>query len=216
MTASLPQRESRAEIRLFRRHQHLVREGEAPGMIFCLEDGWACRYRSLSGGRRQITGLFLPGDYCEPQWLLGDRTKHPIVALTALRARGLPLAELAESPVAGSDAMTTMLSATLRIFNRQSEWIVALGRQNACERLCGLLCDIFERMRGAGRVFGNRCPMPLTQADLADLAGLTPVHVNRVLKQLRTRGVIELRARSLRVPDPERLRGMSLGLAPLP
>jgi CRP-like cAMP-binding protein len=216
MTVSLRQRQSRAEIRLFRRHQHLVREGEAPRMIFCLEDGWACRYRSLTSGRRQITGLFLPGDYCEPQWLLGDRTTQPIVALTALRARGLPLADLTESPVAGRDALSTMLSATLRIFNRQSEWIVALGRQNACERMCGLLCDIFERMRGTGRVLGDRCPMPLTQADLADLAGLTPVHVNRVLKQLRARGVIELQAKSLRVPDPERLRAISLGLAPLP
>jgi CRP-like cAMP-binding protein len=211
MTAILRKQEPLSEVRQYRRHQHLLREGETPEMIFRLEEGWACRYRALGGGRRQITALFLPGEYCEPQWLLGDRNTHAIVALTALRVRGVPLARFAESPFGRKDAERAMLAATLRVLQRQFDWIAALGRQTAFERLCALLHDLFERMRSADRVINDRCAMPLTQADLADVTGLTPVHVNRVLKLLRAEGLVELGARSLRIPDPERLRAIGAG-----
>ncbi|MDE2404613.1 MAG: Crp/Fnr family transcriptional regulator [Sphingomonadales bacterium] len=199
--------EQLSETEHFRRHQHLTRAGDSPRVIWQLEEGWACRYRMLSGARRQITGLFLPGEFCEPQWLLGERPRHAIVALTPLRARGVPL----DAPGGRSATAQALVAATLRTLARQSDWIVALGRQNAVERMCTLLDDLFDRLRDAGQVREDKCLLPLTQADLADVVGLTPVHVNRVLKMLRAQGVIEKDGAWLRVPDGERLRRLAAG-----
>jgi CRP-like cAMP-binding protein len=198
----------------FRRYQHLVRHGEQPQAIYRLEDGWACRYRTLSAGRRQITALFLPGDYCEPQWLLGENATAPIIALSSLRARRMPLTDLAKSGAGCNDSVTTMLSATLNELRRQSDWIVSLGRKTAIERLCALLSDIYDRLRRSGSLRSDqRCDMPLTQAELADVVGLTPVHVNRVLKTLRGQGLIELHRKLLRIHDPEQLANIGAGKA---
>jgi CRP-like cAMP-binding protein len=193
-------------IRQFKRHQHLAREGARPDVIFQLEEGWACRYRILSGGRRQITALFLPGEFCEPQWLLGEARCAAIVALTAVRVRSISLVEMPKLILSGTDGLTTMLSATLSALNRQSDWIVSLGRKSAVERLCAFFAEIFERSQTNSRSVEDQCPMPLTQADIADAVGLTPVHVNRIIKQLKTDRVLELAARTLRIRDPEALR----------
>src|SRR3546814_12580144 len=71
----------------FRMHQFLARENEKPDAMLYVQEGWACRYRLLSDGRRQITALYLPGDYCDPQWALGGVSSQPVVAITNVRAR---------------------------------------------------------------------------------------------------------------------------------
>ena len=190
----------------FKRHQHLARAGEAQDTIYRVEAGWACRYRMLRDNRRQITALFLPGDYCEPHWLFSAEVHHPVVALTDLRVRRIPLQEIRDVPVAQYENVRSVLRAILRSLHGQSDWIVSLGRKTALERLSSLLCEIFDRLRSGDQVLDNQCAMPLTQHDLADIVVLTPVHVNRVLQVLRARGLIELSARWMRLPDPEALR----------
>jgi len=213
---------SLSEIRHFRRHQHLARERDAPRAIFCIEEGCACRYRMLSGGRRQITGLFLPGEYCEPQWLLGGKSRGAIVALTALRVRELPLPGRAgqgggEDPAGpAASELRRMLAAMVQLLDRQDEWIVALGRKSASERICAMLCDIDDRLRASGRFGDGGIALPLTQADMADVAGLTPVHVNRVLRDLKGQGLIALDGRRLRVLAPDRLRELAAATRPVP
>lgn len=209
MNAERPSFEKAEKIRHFRRHQHLAREGDSLEVIFRIEEGCACRYRTLSGGRRQITALFLPGEWCEPQWLLGGRGASPVVALTPVRVREQPLSGFADPAHRGE--FRAMLAATLRMLDRQAEWIVALGRKSATERLCALLCDLHDRLRQAGRVCDNRFALPLTQADIADVAGLTPVHVNRVLRELRSRGLVKSEGRWLRVLQPDALRELASG-----
>jgi len=190
----------------FKRHQHLAREGEAQRTIFRVESGWACRYKLLSENRRQITALFLPGDYCEPQWVFSATVRYPIIALTDLRARAIPLHDIRDVSDAQYDNVRSLLSAILGSLNAQTDWIVSLGRKTAIERLSGLLCEIFDRLRAGNQVLNDQCAMPLTQYDIADIIGLTPVHVNRVLQTLRARGLIELSAKWMRLPDVEALR----------
>jgi CRP-like cAMP-binding protein len=195
-----------AGLHQFKRHQHLAREGEPQRTIYRLESGWACRYRLLSDSRRQITALFLPGDYCEPQWIFSAHAHNPIVALTDLRAMSIPLHEIRDVPASQYDNVRNVLTAILVALNGQTDWIVSLGRKNAIERLSGLICELFDRLRTNNQVLNNQCAMPLTQYDLADIVGLTPVHVNRVLQTLRARGLIELNAKWMRLPDPDALR----------
>jgi CRP-like cAMP-binding protein len=194
------------ELHQFKRHQHLAREGEPQQTLYRVESGWACRYRLLDDSRRQITELFLPGDYCEPQWIFSAQARQPIVALTDVRALGIPLHDIRDGSTPEHSNVRNVLGAMLAALNRQADWIVSLGRKTAIERLSGLLCELFDRLRATNQVLHDQCAMPLTQYDLADIVGLTPVHVNRVLQTLRARGLVELHAKWMRLPDPEALR----------
>src|SRR3546814_13056827 len=82
------------------------------------------------------------------------------------------------------------------------EWIINLGRKSAIEKLSHLFCEFFYRLKAVDLCYGGQCAMPLTQLDLADITGLTPVHVNRTLQEMRNLGLIELRSKWHRIPDP--------------
>lgn len=193
----------------FRPHQFLAREDEASAGIYRIDEGWASRYRLLSDGRRQITALYLPGDYCEPQWALGKRPSQPVVALTIVRATRLPENTPWGFPQERQQAFWCKLGD---VIERQTNWLVTLGRKTALERVAHLLLELFERMRNAGLAYGQQCAMPLTQMEIADLTGLTPVHVNRTLQAMRSRGLVELQSKWLRIPDLPTLREVaSLG-----
>ncbi|KQM19449.1 Crp/Fnr family transcriptional regulator [Novosphingobium sp. Leaf2] len=198
------------DIRQFRRHEHLARKDEVHEAVYKIEEGWACRYCLLPDGRRQITALFLPGDYCEPQWMLSGRSELPIVALTEVRAVAVPLATVHAKP---GDSVMKLLGAVVDMLNRQSDWIVGLGRKSATERVGSLLAELHRRLHDVGRAIGGRCTIPLTQQDIADVVGLTPVHVNRVLGDLRQRGLVQFSGKTLIVPEPEQLHAAVLAAA---
>lgn len=187
----------------FRMHQFLARENGKPEALFYIQEGWACRYRLLSDGRRQITALYLPGDYCDPQWALGGVSFQPVVAITNVRASRLPCRIPSRADFDGQHVFWKALSGTIE---RQANWLVSLGRMTALERIAHLLLELFDRMRQAGLAYGQQCAMPLTQIEIADLMGLTPVHVNRTLQSLRARGLIELQSKWLRIPELSALR----------
>ncbi|AEG50595.1 transcriptional regulator, Crp/Fnr family [Sphingobium chlorophenolicum L-1] len=186
----------------FRMHQFLARENEKPEAMLHLQEGWACRYRLLPDGRRQITGLYLPGDYCDPQWALGGLPSQPIVAITNVRALQLPC----RASHAGLDGHNGFGQALSDVIERQANWLVTLGRKTAMERVAHLLVELFERMRKAGLAYGQQCAMPLTQIEIADMTGLTPVHVNRTLQSMRAKGLVELQSKWLRIPELQALR----------
>ncbi len=184
-----------------RQHQHLVRNGDRPDYLYQITNGWAGRYRLLSDGRRQITALYLAGDVCDPCWLDGDRTVQSVVALTPLQTIRAARREL-EAQTSVDIGMMRFLGRQTRFAQQvQGEWLVNLGRKNAMERLCHLLCELYCRLSLSGHVSGPSCEMPLTQLDLADLAGLTPVHVNRTLQEMRAMRLIELQSRRLTILD---------------
>ncbi|WP_229742419.1 Crp/Fnr family transcriptional regulator [Sphingobium sp. YBL2] len=168
-----------------------------------VQEGWACRYRLLSDGRRQITALYLPGDYCDPQWALGGVASQPVVAITNVRALRLPCRIPSH---AGFDGHNGFWQALSGMIERQANWLVTLGRKTALERVAHLLLELFERMRQAGLAYGQQCAMPLTQMEIADMTGLTPVHVNRTLQSMRARGLVELQSKWLRIPELQALR----------
>lgn len=180
----------------FRKNQHLARENCEPANLYRIESGWACRFRLMADGRRQITALYLPGDFCEPQWALGSIPTQPVVALTDLRAVPIPC-----SLPRLSDQARPLFTAILATLERESAWLVSLGRKIASERVAHLLLDLYMRLRKAGLAQGSQCPMPLTQTDIADATGLTPVHVNRTLQVLRRQRMVELKQKLLRIDD---------------
>ena len=174
-----------------------------------LIQGWASRLRMLPDGRRQIFHLVLPGD------LIGSclRPHQPAAAATVAltRVETASAAGLAAILGAAPTQPGSSLAAACAALERHGEallldQITRLGRQTAYERTAHLLLEIWERLAVVGLAEDNTFPWPLRQDTLADLLGLSVVHVNRTLQQLRRDGVIELRGGVAVLLQPERLQ----------
>ncbi|WP_446689983.1 Crp/Fnr family transcriptional regulator [Sphingomonas sp. XXL09] len=173
-----------------RQRRDLIREGDRPRGVPLILEGWAFRYKTLEDGRRQIIAFHLPGDLCDLHGYILDEMDHSLGALTAVRYLEISRDRI-EALGAHSPRLTHALWwDTLTKAAIQREWIVNLGQRDAIERLAHLFCELFFRLRAVGLVSGNRCDIPLTQTDLAEATGMTPVHVNRMIQDLRARGLI--------------------------
>jgi CRP-like cAMP-binding protein len=186
--------------------EDIVREGESPAAMMVMLGGWACSYKMLEDGRRQILNLLLPGDVCNLDALVSREWDHSIATITA--------ATVAEVSRTRFDELLTryprlwqalwwesMVSSAI-----QREWTVNLGQRDAFERVAHLLCELFMRLEAAGLTQGDSSDFPLTQTDLGDATGLSTVHVNRTLRGLREAGLIALRGHRLRIFDMAALR----------
>ncbi|WP_373488544.1 Crp/Fnr family transcriptional regulator [Blastomonas sp.] len=184
---------------------HLIREGDPPDPVFVMLEGWAFGYKMLPDGGRQILAFLMPGDFCDIHIEVLKEMDHNIVTLTEAKIASLPRAEM-EALV---DARPTITHAFWwsQLVNQGvlRAWIVNMGRRKSEERVAHLMCELYIRMRNIGLASGDQCEIPLTQIVLADAVGLTPVHVNRVLKKLRLAKVMELKAGSLNIIDPVKL-----------
>lgn len=182
-------------------HKDIVREGDEPVFVYVVLSGWACRYKELKDGRRQIISLILPGDLCDHTMIFTTEVDHSVGAITSTMLTQSPR-ECVQSIVRERPQVTQALwRETLFSMAAQDEWIVNLGRRDAHERIAHFFCEIFVRQRMAGLTRDNTCQMPLTQAELADAMGLSVVHVNRILQDLRSAELIDLKGKNLTIPD---------------
>lgn len=182
----------------------LVQEGDPPAGVFLILEGLACRYKLRGNGTRQIMAYLVPGDACNFDVALLETMDHSISTLSdckVVRIAPETIGSLLQRPAIATALRKSMLvdEATLR------EWLMNVGRRTAVERLAHLICELYLRLRAVGRADENRFKLPLTQLDLADTTGMTSVHVNRSLRELRQKGLIELRQRHLTILDLPRL-----------
>ncbi|MCJ2021760.1 Crp/Fnr family transcriptional regulator [Methylobacterium sp. E-065] len=201
--ATLTQAERQAIERLPLRINHLnarndiMREGDKPTHCCLILEGWACRYKLLSQGKRQIFSFHIPGDIPDLQSLLLPTTDHSLATVTKATVAFILHESLralaADFPSIGALLWRdTLIDAA--IFR---EWMIGIGRRSAFERIGHLFCEMYLKLQAVGLAADFRCPMPITQTDLADALGLTSVHVNRVLKEMRGRTLITLRSGTL-------------------
>ncbi len=187
------------QVRTYRKAHDLIREGDRPGPVFVILDGWACRYKILPNGNRQIIAFMMPGDFCDMHVGVLDEMDHNIETLTTSTVATIQRVEM-EALVEASPSLTrafwwtqlveaAMLRAT----------IVSLGRRNSLERVAHLLCELCFRLQNVEGGDVGRYVMPFSQIVLADAVGLTPVHVNRVLRKLRQDGALELGGASMTI-----------------
>ena len=176
-------------------------QGDVPRLAHILLDGHTCRYRLLSDGRRQITAILMPGDICDLEAVMRGRADYSVGALTRCVLGEIPTERVAIS--AGSDPEMTQ-ALWRRLLRDQAiarEWLVGMGQRTALERVAYLLCELRFRLEGVGMASGAEFEMPLTQVELADALGLSPVHINRTLRELRTTGLIRLATGTLTILD---------------
>ncbi|MGQ2909817.1 MAG: Crp/Fnr family transcriptional regulator [Aliihoeflea sp.] len=176
--------------RQFSQDQDLTREGDRSANVMLLTEGLAARYKLLSSGRRQITTLLVPGDFLDLSSFLVPRRDFGVVAVTNCRTVVIEhdqLRRVCEANPAATHLLWTETSIEAAI---QREWLVSMGRRSAKGQMAHLFCELMVRLAAVGRSEAAAFHLPLTQNELADVLGLSPVHVNRVLKELRHDGVI--------------------------
>lgn len=198
-------------------YRDLYVAGASPPPARMIVAGWACQYRLLPDGHRQIISLKLPGDLIWPLMQVRLPSSCAVAALTELEtvsAQPLIEAAAAADPVYPGLAHATRVMAHLHDMLLYDQ-IVRLGRQTACGRFAHLMLELRERLGRVGLVESDSFAMPLTQDVLADVLGFSVVHVNRTVQQLRRESLLDVRNGQVVLLQPERLRELA-GWAPLP
>ena len=188
----------------------LISEGDKPRYVHLILDGWACRYKQLPDGKRQIVGLFVPGEFCDVNVYILKQMDHSIGAITRLKVAVITPEEMNALTADRPRITQALWWHELVTAAVQREWTLNLGQRSAYERLAHLLVELYLRLNAVGRARDGRCDFPLTQNDLADATGLTSVHVNRTLQELRRDGMIELERKQLQILDLERMMDVSM------
>jgi CRP-like cAMP-binding protein len=197
-------------LRHIRARTDIISQGDEPRVVNMILEGWGCRYKQLADGRRQLLSLFLPGEICDANVYLLSTMDHSVGALTDSTVAEITPADFG-SAIADDGRLAHILWYNdLRNISIQREWTTNIGQRTARERIAHLLCETYYRLEHIGRVVAGSCDFPLTQTDLAEATGLTPVHVNRMLQELRRDGLIELAQRRLRMLDLAALKRESL------
>jgi len=189
--------------------QVVVRAGEPVNVSLLLLSGWLARGKDLSGGDRQMTELHVAGDFADLHAFTLKRLDHDVLSLTDCRLAVAPhqaLRELTEKfpRLARIYWFLTNVDAAVH-----REWALSLGRRSALARIAHLFCELHARLDVVGLTYGDSYDFPVTQRELAECTGLTGVHANRTLQELRRRGLIELANRRLTILDKAGLQGVA-------
>jgi len=193
-----------AEVRVYAPGDTLIRAGVSAEYSTLLIGGLLARVFYMSEGKRQIVAMHVPGDFVDLHSLLLKRLDHDVIALGDVRVALVPHAILrtlteTEPHLSRMLWLLTVIDAAIH-----REWIGRLGH-SAAVRIAHLLCELHHRFAVVGLATPEGFPIDLTQADLGDMTGLTPVHVNRTLRKLREANLAVVRDGYAAIPDLRRL-----------
>lgn len=193
----------------YARGETIIAEGDKVQQIHLVLHGLAARAKTLADGSRQIMALLVPGDLCDVEVFVLEAMDHDIVAISETTCLLIPAKDMEALLTESGNITRAMWWSTMTDSATLREWIVDHGSRDARERLAHLFCELLIRYRIVGETTDNSLPFPLTQEELAEATGMTPVHVNRVLGQLRSEGLIEIGRRVLTILDVDRLMEVS-------
>lgn len=185
----------------FRRGQEIVRSKTAQTEVCLMFDGISGRETVTSDGKRQLSALHISGDFVDLHSFVLKRMDHAVVAMTDTVVLFVPHAEIRRiidaSPHLGRMfwLLTTIDGAI------QRAWIACLGRSTALQHMAHLFCELWRRMHVVDLTDGYRFSFSLTQSELADVVGLSTVHVNRTLRELRGTGLVEWDGNTVEIRD---------------
>jgi CRP-like cAMP-binding protein len=186
--------------------QDIVREGDRPSECCLILSGMAFRYKMTEGGTRQIMSFHIAGEIPDLQSLHLRTMDHSLSTLTSCKLafishQALHVLFERHPRLSGVFWRETLIDAA--VFR---EWMVGLGRRQAPARMAHLLCELFLRHKAVGLVTDHTFEFPITQGELADALGLSNVHVNRTLQELRAQGLIGEQGHLLKILNWEGLK----------
>jgi CRP-like cAMP-binding protein len=183
----------------------IIREGDRPGPVFIMLEGWACRYKILPSGTRQVLAFLMPGDCCDLHAGLLAEMDHGIQTITPAVVAQIERGAMDDIMDRHPRVARAMYMAQLIDEGTMRAWITSMGRRTSIERVAHLMCELYLRATNIGLASESHLTLPLSQLLLADSLGMTPVHLNRVLKELRLRGAMSLGRGALLITDPNKL-----------
>lgn len=202
-------RDAVTETRRVPADQIFVRSGEELNSSAVLLSGWMARSKDLPSGERQVTELHVAGDFTDLHGFTLKRLDHDVTTLSECVVAVVPHDRLRQ--------MTTKFPHLGRVYwfctnvdgAIHREWALSLGQRSALSRMANLFCELYMRLRVVGRTEGNGYAFPLTQRELSECLGLTVVHANRTLQELRRRGLVEFENRFVTILDRRGLEGVA-------
>lgn len=183
----------------------IVVEGSRPSYSTLIVDGLAARYKVLEDGGRQFTSLQVPGDFVDLHAFLLKTMDHGIIALSPCHVIAAVHGKLRAITEQAPHLTRLLWLDTLVDGAIHREWIVAMGRRSKTSHLAHLLCELFVRLQVVKQTNGMTFRLPLSQAELADVLGLSVVHMNRVIGTLRRMNVINWTSHMVTILDWQRL-----------
>lgn len=198
-----------AEMRRLPADEVVVQAGEELSNSLILVDGWMARSKDLQSGDRQVTELHIAGDFADLHAFTLKRLDHDVLTLTECTVAVVPHERIRDITERHPHLARVYWDSTNVDSAITREWALSLGQRSAISRMAHLFCEIYVRLELIGRTHGNVCELPLTQRELSECLGLTVVHANRTLQELRRRGLIELENRQLTILDRRGLEGLA-------
>jgi len=183
----------------------LIREGDRPGPVFVVLEGWACRYKVLPNGARQVLAYLMPGDSCDLHVGLLEEMDHSIQTVTPALVATIERVDMDRIMEEHRGIAKAMYLGQLIDEGTMRAWITSMGRRASIERVAHLMCELYLRARNVGLTLETRFALPLSQSLLADSLGMTPVHLNRIMKELRNSEAMTLQRGSLIIENPAKL-----------
>jgi CRP-like cAMP-binding protein len=185
--------------------EEIVGQGARPVRSCLILKGFAARTFITPEGRRQVTAVHIAGDFVDLHSLLLKKMDHAVVAMSPVNAAFVAHTDLLKL-ISGHPHLGRLLwLSTVIDAAIQRAWIASLGRRSSANHMGHLLCEMFARLQSQGLTNGNTFDFPITQADLSDMLGLSTVHVNRTLQELRRTGLVKWEAPRVTLPDFEAL-----------
>jgi CRP-like cAMP-binding protein len=187
----------------------IITAGEQVTHVFVVSKGWALRHRTLNDGRRQIVNVMLPGDCFDLQALIAAKADHSVEALTNVELVRLKSEDFMGAIRSSASLATAFWWAAVQEESILREQIVRLGRRSGRERLAHILLELRRRLRHAGQDVGDTLTLPMSREVLADLLGLSSVHVSRSVSALRDAGLIRVSNGSIQLADIDGLANVA-------
>jgi CRP-like cAMP-binding protein len=196
-------------VREYAAERAVVSDGQRASECCLIVNGFCARSKTTSEGRRQILSLHIPGDIPDLMSLHLHVMDHDLMTLTSatlafINHEHLRLLHRRQPNLADMFWRDTLIDAAMF-----REWIVNVGQRPAPARLAHVIAELQERLKVIGRVEGNSFEMPLTQEQIGEALGITGVHANRVIKQLRQDEIVELHRGRVTVLDQKKLLELS-------
>lgn len=203
-------RRSLGPVRQVPTHAELLVQGAASAGPTIILSGLACQFTLLRNGKRQITAFVLPGDICEFKFLTSGLIEQGVRTLSPVLATAIPVGRLTEACEAYPNLVKALLHASAVQEAITREWLISLGQRSAVQRMAHLFCELYMRLKVVGMVKGGSFHLPMTQSELGESMGLSTVHVNRTLQELRRDGLIETREKTVYLLDFARLASCAM------
>jgi CRP-like cAMP-binding protein len=194
------------QVAVIKDDQDIVRMGDRPSRSCLILSGFAATYKVTAGGKRQIVSFAIAGDIPDLQSLHLKTLDTSIATISTCRVGFIQHEALRDICLRYPRLGAAFWRETLIDAAIFREWVMNVGQREAYQRMAHILCELLVRMRAVGLAEDHVCDLPITQSEFADALGITTVHVNRVLQQMRAEGLIESKGTQVKIPDWDKLK----------